>query len=68
MPASDGCPNATSGLYRYLGRADIKELALYFQDAITIHNWTFNLGLRGDFYNGLASAKQIEPRLGIAYT
>ncbi len=30
-------------------------------------NWTFNLGLRGDFYNGITSASQLEPRLGIAY-
>ncbi|HVZ17471.1 MAG TPA: TonB-dependent receptor, partial [Terriglobales bacterium] len=66
LPGSDGCPNSTAGLYNYRGHADIKELALYFQDNITIRNWTFNLGLRGDIYNGLASAKQIEPRLGIA--
>ncbi len=67
LPASDGCPNSTAGLYNYYGHADIKELALYFQDNITVHNWTFNLGLRGDVYNGIASANQIEPRLGIAY-
>ena len=30
-------------------------------------NWSFNLGLRADIYNGMASAKQLEPRLGIAY-
>ena len=30
--------------------------------------WSFNLGLRGDFYNGLdAVARQAEPRAGIAY-
>jgi hypothetical protein len=67
LPAGDGCPKPTAGLYNYYGHADVKELALYFQDNITVHNWSFNLGLRGDFYNGLASAKQIEPRLGIAY-
>ena len=67
LPASDGCPNSTAGLYHYYGHADVKELALFFQDNITLHNWSFNLGLRGDFYNGLATAKQIEPRLGIAY-
>jgi hypothetical protein len=67
LPASDGCPNSTSGLYHYYGHADIKELALYLQDTITLHNWSINLGLRGDFYNGLSSAKQIEPRLGLAY-
>jgi len=67
LPGLDGCPNSTAALYNYYGHADIKELALFFQDNITIHNWNFNLGLRGDFYNGLASARQIEPRLGIAY-
>jgi len=67
LPSGDGCPNSTAGLYNYYGHADIKELALYFQDNITFHNWNFNLGLRGDFYNGLAAVKQIEPRLGIAY-
>ena len=67
LPASDGCPNKTSGEYGYYGHADIKEFALYFQDAITIRNWTFNLGVRFDKYNGLARAAQGEPRLGIAY-
>ena len=27
------------------------------QDAITKGNWTFNLGLRGDFYNGLSTSE-----------
>jgi hypothetical protein len=67
LPGSNGCPNSTAALYNYRGHADIKELALFFQDNITVHNWSFNLGLRADFYNGLASSKQLEPRLGIAY-
>ena len=55
-------------LYPYRGRADIRELALYIQDAIRKGPWTFNLGLRGDEYNGLdAVGRQLEPRLGIAY-
>ncbi len=55
-------------LYGYRGHTDVKELALYAQDTITARNWSFNLGLRGDFYNGLeASARQAEPRLGVAY-
>ncbi len=64
---SDGCPNSTSGLYTFNGHADIRELALFFQDNITIKNWTFNLGVRFDYYDGITSAKQAEPRLGIAY-
>ena len=69
LPSSDGCPagQTTSGLYPFNGHTDIKEAALFFQDSITIKNWSFNLGLRADLYNGISSARQLEPRLGIAY-
>jgi hypothetical protein len=67
LPASDGCPFSTSRNYNYYGHADIKEFAFYVMDTINVHNWTFNMGLRVDTYNGLASAAQAEPRLGIAY-
>ncbi len=69
LPASDGCPagNTHGGLYPYYGQTDIKETALYVQDSVTVNNWNFNLGLRVDLYNGIASAKQAEPRVGIAY-
>jgi hypothetical protein len=53
--------------YHSFGQTDIKELALYIQDQIKAGNWNFNLGLREDVYNGLTSANQIQPRLGIAY-
>jgi hypothetical protein len=56
------------GLYSYFGHADIKELALYVQDQIKAGNWNFNVGLRGDLYNGLSVARQAEPRLGVAYS
>ncbi|HWF02372.1 MAG TPA: hypothetical protein VHA06_01725, partial [Candidatus Angelobacter sp.] len=55
------------GLFGFNGHADIKQLALYAQDAITVGNWTMNLGLRGDIYNGLSSHSEAEPRLGLAY-
>ena len=45
----------------------MKELALYVRDNITKGNWSLNLGLRSDFYNGLSTHKELEPRLGIAY-
>jgi hypothetical protein len=32
-----------------------------------VHNWSFNLGLRSDFYNGLSTHKELEPRMGVAY-
>ena len=37
------------------------------QDQIKAGNWLFNLGMRGDLYNGLTIARQAEPRLGVAY-
>src|SRR6201998_931414 len=40
---------------------------MYLQDSITKGNWAINLGLRGDFYNGLSPHKEAEPRIGIAY-
>ncbi len=56
------------GLYSYFGHTDVKELGLYVQDQIKAGNWLFNLGIRGDLYNGLAVARQAEPRLGAAYS
>jgi len=54
-------------LFNYAGRTDVKEIALYAQDQITAGNWLFNLGIRGDIYNGLTSSKQAEPRVGVSY-
>jgi carboxypeptidase family protein/TonB-dependent receptor-like protein len=54
-------------LYTFNGRTDVKELALYVRDAITVGNWSLNLGIRGDLYNGITIGRQAEPRLGIAY-
>ena len=55
------------GSYTFNGHTDVKELALYIQDQITKGNWSLNLGIRGDLYNGITSARQAEPRLGVAY-
>jgi hypothetical protein len=55
------------GYYTFNGHTDVKELALYVRDNITKGNWSLNLGLRGDLYNGLSVARQAEPRLGVAY-
>jgi hypothetical protein len=60
-------PGPGVGAYTYRGHADIKELALYIQDAISFKNWTVNLGIRGDVYNGITSAGSAEPRLGVSY-
>jgi Carboxypeptidase regulatory-like domain/TonB-dependent Receptor Plug Domain len=53
--------------YVFSGHTDIKELALYVRDNITKGNWSLNLGLRGDLYNGITSGNQVEPRVGVAY-
>jgi hypothetical protein len=53
--------------YFYPAHTDVKQLALYVQDSITKGNWAFNLGIRGDLYNGLTVQRQAEPRLGVAY-
>jgi len=54
-------------LFGFHGHTDVKELALYVIDNITWKNWSFNLGLRGDKYDGISHDGQVEPRLGIAY-
>jgi hypothetical protein len=64
---NDGCANPQSALVGFHERTDIKEIALYIQDAITAGNWTINLGLRGDLYRGIARDSQAQPRAGIAY-
>jgi hypothetical protein len=53
--------------YGWHGQTDVKQLALYAQDQITVGNWLFNAGIRGDIYNGLTIQKQAEPRAGLAY-
>jgi Carboxypeptidase regulatory-like domain/TonB-dependent Receptor Plug Domain len=74
--AAPGSPCATllpidltrrGGLFAFRGSTDVKELSMYVQDTITQGNWSFNLGIRGDLYNGLSTARQAEPRVGIAY-
>lgn len=54
-------------LFLFNGHADIRQEAIYAQDAISIKNWTFNLGVRGDNYDGLSHGHLLQPRLGAAY-
>lgn len=65
--SNDLCAGSASTLYPFRGHTDVKELALYLQDSISKGNWSINLGIRGDLYNGLVIARQAEPRLGVAY-
>ncbi|MGA2166692.1 MAG: carboxypeptidase regulatory-like domain-containing protein [Terracidiphilus sp.] len=53
--------------YNFVGHTDVKELAMYVEDQIKAGNWLFNLGIRGDIYNGLTSEQQAEPRVGVGY-
>ena len=73
-PAPDPCAvlppydlTSGGGLFTFNGHTDVKELALYVRDNIVKGNWSLNLGLRGDFYNGLTTHKEAEPRVGAAY-
>jgi hypothetical protein len=54
-------------LYPFVGHTDVKELSMYVQDTITLRNWNFNLGIRGDVYNGLTTGSQAQPRIGVSY-
>ena len=65
LPAFDLTTGGAPFLFK--GHTDVKELALYAQDAISKGNWTINLGLRGDFYDGLTTHNEAEPRIGLSY-
>ena len=65
--SADGCGTTSSATHLFHGHTDVKQLALYVQDTISVKNWSFNLGIRGDIYNGFTSQSQAEPRLGVAY-
>ncbi len=65
--SSGGTLYAPGTLFPFNGHTDVKELALYLEDSITVGHWSLNLGMRGDFYNGLSRDRQAEPRAGVAY-
>jgi hypothetical protein len=78
LPADDGCPFNNSRPYSWEGKGDIAQFAGYIQDQITLKNWTFNIGVRFDWYNGIPQEanpfntqipanRQVDPRAGIAY-
>jgi len=53
--------------FLFHGHTDVKETSMFVQDTITKGSWSFNLGIRGDLYNGFVSDREAEPRVGIAY-
>jgi hypothetical protein len=54
-------------LFAFRGHTDIKQEALFAQDALTLGNLTLNLGLRFDNYVGLSRGHSLQPRLGLSY-
>ncbi|MGC2657098.1 MAG: TonB-dependent receptor [Bryobacteraceae bacterium] len=67
LPGSDGCPSSASSPYTFLGHANIREVSMFVEDTISLKNWTFNLGIRGDIYDGITKATAAEPRIGLSY-
>ncbi|HTZ75983.1 MAG TPA: carboxypeptidase regulatory-like domain-containing protein [Candidatus Aquilonibacter sp.] len=69
MPGTTCAYDLTNGggYYLFKGHTDVKEIGMYVQDSITKGSWNFNLGVRGDIYHGITTARQAEPRVGIAY-
>jgi len=55
-------------IYAFEGYTDIKQLALFGQDFIRLGNFTADVGLRFDKYNGLATNHGVQPRVGIVYS
>ena len=54
-------------IYAFQGSTDIKQVALFGQDFIRFGDFTADLGLRYDKYNGLARNHGIQPRVGLVY-
>jgi hypothetical protein len=54
-------------LFNFKGDADIKQQAVYVQDAITLGNLSAMLGVRADNYDGLSSRSGVQPRIGLSY-
>ena len=57
----------SGALLDFHGYTDIKEESLYAEDQITLKDWQFMVGMRGDNYNGLSSKYMAEPRVGATY-
>jgi hypothetical protein len=53
--------------FAYNQSATIKQQAAYAQDEIKAGNATIKLGLRLDHYDGLTTATELQPRLGVSY-
>jgi len=54
-------------LFRFNGRQNINQNALYAQDQYRIGGLNVTLGFRYDRYQGLVNANGIQPRVGLSY-
>ncbi len=54
-------------LFDFHDTGNINQAAIYIQDGLTLGNLEINMGLRVDYYSGLTTQTQPEPRLGLAY-
>src|SRR5262249_16042106 len=54
-------------LFTFNGHTDVKQVAAYAQDAITLGNLALNLGVRFDNYAGITKEHIWQPRLGVSY-
>jgi Carboxypeptidase regulatory-like domain len=54
-------------LFRFNGKGNINEYAFYATDTITWGRLTLTPGLRITYYDGLAQATGVQPRVGAAY-
>lgn len=54
-------------LFAFNGHTDIKQVAFYAQDSMTLGNLTMNGGLRYDIYRGFVAGQALQPRAGLSY-
>ncbi len=54
-------------LFTFNGHTDIKQVAAYAQDAITLGNLAISVGVRFDNYAGISKDHLWQPRLGVSY-
>jgi hypothetical protein len=53
--------------FAFNGSAGINEEALFVQDTLTLADWTIDLGVRADNYDGLSKDHLVEPRVALSY-
>jgi len=53
--------------FAFHGKDAINQFAFYAADDIKLGDFTMNLGLRDDQYNGLVSQNGVQPRVGLSY-